>query len=211
LLKGKTNNNFGLSFFFTIAIMLAIGVVILVFGKNDSFQLINSHNHPVADLFFKYYTYAGDGLMWALLIIFFIFSRHRFLIAIVSGLIISTALSQFLKRIIFFEDFRPITYLSENFPVHTVGGVLMNKLHSFPSGHTATAFTIALLLAFLINKKAWSIILPLLALLVGYSRVYLAQHFLTDVLLGILIGIISAIFSLMIYRTFVKSLQKKNL
>lgn len=110
---------------------------------------------------------------------------------------------------IFPDDLRPITYLAENFPVHLVDGARANRVYSFPSGHTAAAFTIALIMSHMINKKIWSFILPVLALLVGYSRVYLAQHFLTDVFAGMLIGIVSAIFSLMIYRAFIRYLNKK--
>jgi membrane-associated phospholipid phosphatase len=85
----------------------------------------------------------------------------------------------------------------------------MRTSHSFPSGHTTTAFTMALIMAHMINKKSWSVILPALALLAGYSRVYLAQHFPTDVLAGMCIGIVSAILSLIIFRSFIKYLNKK--
>jgi undecaprenyl-diphosphatase len=60
------------------------------------------------------------------------------------------------------------------------------------------------------NKKLWSVILPLLALLTGYSRVYLGQHFPSDVLAGMCTGILSAILSLMIYRTFSSIYNKKG-
>jgi membrane-associated phospholipid phosphatase len=80
----------------------------------------------------------------------------------------------------------------------------MRTSHSFPSGHTTTAFTMALIMAHMINKKFWSLILPALALLAGYSRVYLAQHFPTDVLAGMCIGIVSAILSLIIFREIFK-------
>jgi undecaprenyl-diphosphatase len=67
----------------------------------------------------------------------------------------------------------------------------------------------ALIMAHMINKKFWSIMLPILAVLAAYSRVYLSQHFPTDVLAGMCIGILSAILALLIYRSFNKYANKR--
>ena len=202
-------NNFGIAFILAIIIAIATGVMILVLGKNGSFQLINSNHHPLADQFFKYFTHYGDGLMWAPLGIYCFFFRRKYFIAVVAGVLISTLLAQILKRVIFPDELRPIGYLSKTFHVHIVDGVTMRKAHSFPSGHTTTAFTMALIMAYIINRRFWSILLPLLAFLAGYSRVYLAQHFPTDIFAGMCIGIVSAISSLLVYRKFVRYLNKK--
>ena len=187
-----------------------MGVLILVMGKNESFQLINGNHNSSADLFFKYFTHAGSGWMWVPLGFYCIFFRKKYLVAVIAGILISSLLAQFLKRVVYPDELRPITFLSENFPVHLIEGVEMKRLHSFPSGHSTTAFTMALIITHIANKKAWSVILPLLALLTGYSRVYLGQHFLTDVLTGMCTGILSAILSLMIFRSFSRSLNKKG-
>ena len=147
--------------------------------------------------------------MWALLLLYCLFFQRKYVVAVIAGIIISTLLSQFLKRVVFPDELRPVTFISENFQVHIIQNVTMNRLHSFPSGHAAAAFTMALIISYMVNKKLWSFILPILALLVGYSRVYLAQHFLTDVFAGMCIGIVSAVLSLIIYRAFYRSLNKK--
>ena len=147
--------------------------------------------------------------MWAPFGIYCFFYRRKYFIAVVAGVIISTIIAQILKRVVYPDELRPISYLSEIFPVHVVDGVTMRKVHSFPSGHTTTAFAMALIMAYIINRKFWSVILPLLALLAGYSRVYLAQHFPTDIFAGMCIGIVSAILSLLIYRKFTRYLNKK--
>jgi membrane-associated phospholipid phosphatase len=77
-----------------------------------------------------------------------------------------------------------------------------NYSNSFPSGHTSTAYTLALLLAFLVRRRFAIFLFPLLAFLVGYSRVYLAQHFVTDVLAGTVIGILSSWLALVIYDAY---------
>jgi membrane-associated phospholipid phosphatase len=80
----------------------------------------------------------------------------------------------------------------------------MNREHSFPSGHTSTAFTLALLLASIVKKNFWVYFFPVIAFFVGYSRVYLAQHFVTDVLAGIFVGVVSSYLSLLIHEQFRK-------
>jgi membrane-associated phospholipid phosphatase len=203
-----SNNNFKPALIFTLFLVFFTGLFLVFAGKTGSFLIINGSHSLFSDFFFKYFTHAGDGWMWVPFLLFCFFFRRNYLVAVIAGVIISTLLSQLLKRVVFADDLRPITYLSENFPVHTIEGIKMNRLHSFPSGHTATAFTIALLLAYMINKKPWSLALPLLALLVGYSRIYLGQHFLTDVLAGICVGVVSAILSLVIYRNLLNRKTK---
>lgn len=60
--------------------------------------------------------------------------------------------------------------------------------HSFPSGHTAAAFAAAFAL-FLYHKRAGSAAL-ILAILMGFSRLYLFVHFPSDVIAGALLGLI---------------------
>ena len=59
--------------------------------------------------------------------------------------------------------------------------------YSFPSGHTASSFAAAAAL-FFSRKKIW-IPASVLAGLIAFSRLYLYVHYPTDVLAGILIGI----------------------
>lgn len=209
MLQERPANNFGIAFFLTIAIAVATGIVILTLGKFGAFQLVNSNHTPFADQFFKYFTHYGDGVMWAPLGLFCFFYRRKYFIAVVAGVLISTILAQFLKRVVYPEELRPIAYLSEVFPVHIVDGVSMKRVHSFPSGHSTTAFAMALIMAYMINKKPWSVILPLFAALAAYSRVYLGQHFPTDMLAGMCIGILSAVLSLLVYRKFHRNINKK--
>ncbi len=63
---------------------------------------------------------------------------------------------------------------------------------SFPSGHTAAAFSCAFVV-FMSLSRRWGAFALGFALMVGISRLYLRVHFLTDVVSGALIGVMCAI------------------
>lgn len=60
--------------------------------------------------------------------------------------------------------------------------------YSFPSGHTAAAFSLAVTSALVTSGHVASSIYVILALIVALSRVYLGVHYLSDVTVGALIG-----------------------
>ena len=72
-------------------------------------------------------------------------------------------------------------------------GEHINLLHSFPSGHTITAFAFFMALTFFTKNRLWQVLCFVLALLVGFSRIYLQQHFAIDVLVGSLVGVLVTI------------------
>jgi undecaprenyl-diphosphatase len=63
--------------------------------------------------------------------------------------------------------------------------------HSFPSGHTATAFAAATVLSFCTPRLAPALFL--LAAAIAYSRLYVGVHFPLDVAGGIVIGVATAL------------------
>ena len=200
----KQNRYFFLSYF----ILLVLGIFILItYPKIDGFILMNSLHHGALDYFFIPYTYLGDGWFTVVIAIILFFSKKRYLaLMIISSFALSGIITQILK--FFIDEARPAYYLAKtNYP-YFIDGVTLHNLHSFPSGHTTSAFALAATLGFAVKNKNYSILFLLMAALAGYSRIYLGQHFMNDVLVGSIIGMLSAIFCWVYLEKFFKRILK---
>ncbi len=169
-----------------------LGVLFLVIFKNINFSIIvNASHNNFLDQFFKYITFLGDGRFVFFIALIFLFANKKNGTSILISLIINTILIQFLKRVVFSNQFRPSFYfksLIEDGSWNIVNGVELYEKFSFPSGHTALVFCLSMSICFFMKKKHYQFLLVVLAYIVGFSRIYLSQHFLIDVLAGILIG-----------------------
>lgn len=72
--------------------------------------------------------------------------------------------------------------------------------YSFPSSHTGTSFACAVS-AFRFNKK-FGVVTILIAALIAFSRLYNYVHFPSDVLIGMVFGILSALATAYIFNKF---------
>lgn len=202
---------FRIAVIFSLSIVLAVFVFLLVYGKQDSFIIINGYHNSSLDLFFQYVTYFGHGLIYIPIVLYCSVYNRKYLVPIAAGVIICFLLTHFFKRVVFPDELRPISLEVEKRVIHKIEGILVYREYSFPSGHTSTAFSMALLLVVIMKRRIWCFVLPLIAFLVGYSRVYLSQHFVTDVCAGMAIGIITAYLSLLVYKSYLKRVTAKQL
>lgn len=180
-------------FYLYLLLLVVVGVLLLVFTKEETFMFVNRHFAVWADPLFKGITALGDGLFFALVTLTLALYRYRLALL---GLIIflgSSLLAQLLKHTFFSSFKRPYGVFGPDAGLHIVDGVSLHTSNSFPSGHTTTAFALALfiVMAFNIKKNGW--LLVLVAALVGYSRVYLVQHFPVDAYFGSMLGVISSL------------------
>ena len=75
--------------------------------------------------------------------------------------------------------------------------------HSFPSGHAARAAAIAVMFSTLGNP--WlTLVVFLWMILVGYSRVALALHYVSDDIVGWLIGLVSGWLAMLLFPHFIR-------
>jgi len=129
-------------------------------------------------------TRMGDGWLWysvaAALLAFGGAQRYAAVGAAGSAALAGVAVFKALKRL----SHRPRPCQIEP---HCWSKVLPPDRFSFPSGHTMTAFSIALVLSYFYR----GVELPLyfLAGSIAVSRVVLGMHFLSDVLAGAILGV----------------------
>lgn len=80
------------------------------------------------------------------------------------------------------------------------------KDFSFPSGHTTASFSIATILA--LNITQISLLVYFLAFIIGVSRIYLAVHYPSDVIVGIVLGVVPAMIVHFLLNDFVLDIGK---
>lgn len=189
-----------LHFLIPYAIVLLLVACILLLNDKHALHLqLNKLHSSFFDQFFRTITFFGDGAFPFVVATVFLFIGFNK--AIIVSIIPSIAglLSQFFKRVVFPECVRPKAIFYDNPDMHWVTGVDLHTSFSFPSGHTTTVFSLAFCLCFLSNRKELKIFWFVMALIVGYSRVYLSQHFLVDIYFGSLLGVITTFAFLLLY------------
>jgi undecaprenyl-diphosphatase len=133
-------------------------------------------------------TRGGDGWLWYALgaILYFYGGSHRFAAigsaasASVAGILIFRALKKTSRRK------RPC-----EIEPHCWASILPPDKYSFPSGHSITAFAVALSIG-LFYPDLTPYLLTV-AFLIASSRIILGMHFLSDVIAGSAIGVVLGI------------------
>lgn len=197
-------------FFIGYFLLMIIAIFILIYySKADGFIAMNPFHSGFFNQIFIWTTILGDGIFVIALAIILFFLQRRFLsLMILSSYLLSGIIAQVLKY--FITEARPALYLENtNYP-HFIDEVTLHNFHSFPSGHTASAFALAAILSFAVKDEKYSILFLLIATLVGYSRIYLGQHFMDDVLAGSVIGVLSSIICWIYFEKGFKRILKIN-
>lgn len=184
-------------FVYLLATLLTTGAApFFLFEKVTFFRLITQWHHPITDHMALYLTWLGDGFVYLslVLVLALLSVSCRKLMVMLGSFVAMSIVVQLLKRIFFSHMLRPIALLPLDESLHLVDGVSLLSHLSFPSGHAATIFLLVSLIQLFskIKKKIYSLILLSIALLVAYSRIYLCQHFYTDVYVGACIGTLVA-------------------
>lgn len=182
----KTN----LSFLLPYLIFITGGAILIaVNSKAETHLEFNSLHSQFFDVFFSYFTRLGDGFTLTLVVIILLTVRFRIALFVAAANIIAAIITQTLKRTIFSDVVRPKKFFEGLNEIYFVPGIDNHLYYSFPSGHSTCAFSLYFALALLSKNKILKFAFFLIALLAGYSRIYLSQHFFEDVYTGSLIGV----------------------
>jgi membrane-associated phospholipid phosphatase len=175
-----------------LLVLFTATLMLLIDGKAASFVSLNAFHPFLLNVFFINYTFIGDGIFSLCLIaLLFYFKKKQQGFALLYAFFISGIVVQLIKNLV--NAPRPKLFFEAGQYLHFIDGVSLANNSSFPSGHTATAFGIATVMVLMLKNKTWQLYILAAAVMVGYSRIYLAQHFLLDVMMGAVIGSASGI------------------
>jgi undecaprenyl-diphosphatase len=136
-----------------------------------------AHRSGVLDPVFKALTYAGEwGALWLVLALVFALVLRRWQIFVLT--LVADALAQLSSTVLKAAIPRDRPH------VHAL--VSRPHSHSFPSGHATTSFACATVLALMVPRLRWPLLV--LAAAVSWSRVYVGVHYPLDVLAGAVLG-----------------------
>jgi membrane-associated phospholipid phosphatase len=179
-------------FFIPYLVLIAACLIIkLTYTREEIYFAVNALNWPWADTVSPYITDIGDGITTIILAVILLMFSYRKALVLAGGYAFSSIVAQILKHT--FDAPRPKLYFQDQLArIHFITGTDQLSLHSFPSGHTVTIFSTTVIVTYWCKKKYWGLPLFLLAVLVGYSRIYLSQHFFEDVTAGSTVGVVVA-------------------
>lgn len=156
------------------------------------------------DTFFQIITFLGEEYVLILIValVYFVIDKKKGE-KIAYAIFTSLALNNSLKGLI--KSPRPGTYDDsiEIIREETATGF------SFPSGHSQNSSVTYFSVAINFKKRIFWIIAITLTLLIAFSRVYLAAHFPTDVIIGMLLGIGCAYICSYLYDKYNNNLKQK--
>lgn len=169
--------------------LLAASSFISLHSKGEAHLIINRYHAEFCDHFFFFVTYLGDGYTVVAAVILLCFIKYRYALLMAVSNILAAGATQLLKHTLFADQLRPKKYFEGIAELKLIPWVENYSYNSFPSGHTTAAFATFLCLALIIENKALKFLMFAIALTIGFSRIYLSQHFLNDVMAGSAIGV----------------------
>jgi len=187
-----------------IFLTLLLAIISYLFIDKELALFFYKHHFTL----FKPLTATGNAAPWIVgSLAFYLFYRKKEplfakkALYLLSSIAISGIITDIIKPLI--ARPRPKVWLSE----HLYNPQFLEFKASFwsmPSGHTTTAFAAATALSLLLPK--YRFLFFLWAFLVGFSRIALTKHFLSDTIIGALIGTLTA---LILYNYFFKETDAK--
>jgi len=176
----------------TIRFLWVIGAALVLLQDKLVLHLkINAHGHPFLDAISSWLTHIGDGLFILFMAIIFLFIRLKTGLILFLSFILSSGLVQLLKHTLFADMKRPYFYFENDPSFRVMEDFTYFIENSFPSGHATGCFVLFTVMAFHFHKSyLLQFVFVSAAVLVAFTRVYLSQHFMQDIIAGSIIGVL---------------------
>ena len=190
------------------------GAALLIFDRQTLFAIVNTNHTPILDTLMAWITRMGEGVFGVIVLALLLFRKAfrnwwYFSAALLCNLV-PALLTQYIKSAV--NAPRPLNVFKEADWIHHMPEWERLFERSFPSGHTCAGFSLFCFLAFTLPPKYKWLGIPcfIMAMLVGYSRVYLAAHFVLDVYVGSIIGVFFTILVLAVMRRYPQYFYKRR-
>jgi len=183
--------------------------------KNIDIQLLELINHnriQFLDNFFIFITNIATVFTYSIPVILLLYAyiKRLFLLQrkgwlLLISLIINSAIVDSIKYLVS----RPRPFITYPF----VDNLVKVSTPSFPSGHAAEVFLLAISVSLLFPKHKWTIFSAWIwAIMVAYSRMVLGVHYPGDILGSLLISVAVAVFlyKFLIHFDFLKNKKKSE-
>jgi membrane-associated phospholipid phosphatase len=179
-------------YFYGSIVLFALleGILLALVPKTEVTLWVNGHGNAALDQLFLSADHIGTSLFSITTVVLLRIGKSWSIALKAAACFFAVmAVTQFAKYVLFPGVPRPTLCFGPD-DLRLIEGVRQLRTESFPSGHTSASFALATFFALYWPNKRWHWLLALLAFAVSYARIYLAQHFITDVYAGMLIGVI---------------------
>ena len=172
-------------------------------------RTINDTSTPALNQFFLIVTEFGGvafvTIVSTVLFCYLLYKKQRYNALLLGAGVGGAALINYLAKITFVRE-RPDLWEQ----------LITETTYSFPSGHAAGSAALAICVAALLWRTKWQvpalIVAPIYIVLIGFSRMYLGVHYLTDIFAGWILSIawVTLVIALIYTRKSRREIRKNH-